>query len=178
MSKDRNLMAGEYGTHMPALLTAVMNTDGPILEMGCGDFSTTLLHAICTRTKRKIVSVDTDRKWLDLFTDLEKEWHQFIYLPVYDDDWLANPKPYLWDAIGNNEHWSVVLIDHRPGERRIEDIERLRAHVDVFVVHDTERWTYNYESVLATFKYRYVYDRYKQHTTLVSDTMDVAQFFQ
>jgi hypothetical protein len=174
---NRVLRDPEYGTHMEPLLTVAAHTSGPILELGCGDYSTPLLHALCKKEQRKLVSVDTDKKWLSYFLDLERAWHTFLYVPVYEDDWSVNPKPYLWDYVGKNVQWSVVLIDHRPGERRVEDIARLRPETDIFVVHDTNQPTYNYEQLLSTFRYKYVYRRYSIQTTVVSDTIDVTQFF-
>lgn len=104
------------GSHMASLVTMVMNTDGPVLEMGSGDFSTPLLHAVCSRSKRFLLTTDTDKKWLNYFIDLETEWHAFQYIPVYEDDWSRNPKPQQWDQVGTDRHWSVVFVDHRPGK--------------------------------------------------------------
>lgn len=166
------------GTHMAALTAAVINTDGPVLEMGSGDYSTPLLHALCAKNKRFLLTTDTDKKWLNYFRDLENDWHSFEYVPVYEDDWMVNPKPALWDNVAKDMHWSVVLIDHRPGERRIEDIKRLRKNADIFVVHDTEEPSYGYGPILSTFKYVYIDVRYTTQTTVVSDTIDITQFFK
>lgn len=173
----RTLTDPNYGTHMVPLLTIVAHTAGPILELGCGDFSTPLLHAVCRPQKRYLLSTDTSKEWLDLFLDLETQWHHFQYVPVYENDWDSNPKPELWNLVGQAIHWSVVLVDHRPGERRIIDIIRLREHADIFVVHDTQQETYGYELVLNTFKYQYVYKRYATTTTIVSDNIDISSFF-
>jgi hypothetical protein len=64
---NRNMSSSDYGTHIAPLLTAVLATDGPVLELGCGDFSTPLLHAICAKQNRLLVSTDTDKAWLELF---------------------------------------------------------------------------------------------------------------
>lgn len=178
MIGNRSLSDPNYGTHMIPLTVAVLNTSGPVLELGCGDYSTPLLHALCANESRTLISADTDKKWLSLFKDLESKWHRFVYVPVYQDDWEKNPNPQKWSDIGNDTHWSVVLIDHRPGERRIVDIIRLRDHVDVFVVHDTQQPTYGYDAVFKTFKYKYTYMRYATTTTLLSDTIDVAAIFK
>ena len=168
---------GTDATHMMLLLTAAMHTTGPILEMGVGDLSTPLLHAICSKDKRYLVSADTSRKKLHYFNDLCTKRHIFQYIPVYEDDWSANPKPEQWDAIDANIRWSVVLINHRPGDRRVADIQRLRNNTDIFVIHDTQESGYNYKTIIDSFKYRYVDERYTLQTTLVSDTIDVSQFF-
>lgn len=174
--ENRILKNAEYGTHMAPLITAVINTNGPVFEMGCGDYSTPMLHAICTAQHRQLLSTDTSKEWLKYFTDMENEYHKFIYVPVYDDDWLLNPKPEKWDEIGN-QSWSVVFIDHRPGERRKVDIERFKNTAQIIVVHDTETMGYGYEPILKSFKYRYDYKRYNIYTTLVSNFIDVSKLF-
>ncbi len=163
------------GTHQAPLITVVMNTNGPILELGCGDFSTPILHAICAVNQRTLLSAETDNKWLRFFLDLEAPWHKFVYIPIFENP--KKPQPNKWDEVGNDTHWNVVLIDHHPGTRRGVDIERLRSHTDIFVVHDTEKSYKGYNTILPSFKYRVVYRRYKKRTTIVSDTIDVTKFF-
>lgn len=174
----RLLGDANYGTHMVPLITAVTHTQGAVLEMGSGDFSTPLLHAICSKTERYLLSVDTDQSWLNLFIDLKRDWHDLKYVPVFSDDFSKDPKPHLWDTIGTDRYWGVVFIDHRPGERRRIDINRLRKYADIIVVHDTQEPSYGYESILNTFKYKFIYDRYATTTTLVSDTIDVRLLFE
>lgn len=175
--KKRTMQDPESGTHMALLLTAVAHTTGPILELGAGDYSTSLLHAVCSTNGRSIMTADTDKKLLYDFLDLQSERHFFTYVPVYEDDLELNPRPTLWDMVGGGIQWSVVLINHRPGERRVKDIERLRAHTHIFVVHDTQEAGYRYQPLLDSFKYKYVDERYATQTTLVSDMIDVAKFF-
>jgi len=175
---NRQLADAAYGTHMAPLLTAVMATRGPVFEMGCGDYSTPLLHAICKSQDRFLLSSDTSRDWISLFLDMESVYHKFKYVPVYKNDWDADPNPSKWDELGNEvERWGVVFIDHRPGERRAIDIVRFANKADIIVVHDTETASYNYEPVLNTFKYRYNYKRYNVYTTLVSNNIDVQTLF-
>jgi len=171
------------GTHFPVLATMVINTSGPVLEMGCGDYSTPLLHALCAPQKRLLVSTDVDKQWISHFLDLECDWHKFIHVHAYEtkdprNDWYYCADHDAWKVVGGDTHWSVVLIDHTPGMQRVLDIVRLRNNTDIFVVHDSEDPRYGYEPVLNTFKYKYVYDRYNITTTVVSDVIDVAHYFK
>lgn len=180
--RPQNKILGEssWGTHIFPLVAATINTKGPILEMGCGDWSTPLLHVICKSGERYLLTVETNKTWLNLFNYLKTAWHEFVYLPVFEDDVQLNPKPMLWDQVGNERFWSVVFIDHHPAQRRVVDVERLRKNTEIFVIHDTQAisdHTYNYQKTLSTFKYRYDYDTYTPHTTVVSDTIDVTKFF-
>jgi len=151
------------GTHMAPLLTAVANTKGRIIEFGCGDYSTPLLHAVAG--SRLIYSYETDRKWLDRYTDLRSTKHT---LELVED----------WDAVDVAD-CGVILIDHAPAERRIIDIERFRGRAQAIVVHDTDAsdW-YGYGPVLDSFKYRYDYTRYSKTTAIVSDFRDPGKWFR
>jgi hypothetical protein len=173
----RSFSDGNYGTHIHPLTTAVLNTTGPVLELGCGDFSTPILHEICKQQRRHLLSCDTSKEWIELFLDLESSMHTFKYVPVYSNDWDADPKPHLWNEIGNDRVWSVVFIDHRPAAQRKVDIARFASNAEIIVVHDTEESGYEYESVFPTFKYRFDYMRYAVRTTLVSNTIDVRALF-
>ena len=177
MNNNRKLNNAEYGTHMAPLINAVMNTTGDVFEMGCGDYSTPLLHYILKQQNRYLLSSDTDRKWIDLFRYLESDNHKFKYVDVYDDDWSLNPKPDKWNDIGNKK-WSVVFIDHRPGERRKEDIVRFKDDAEIIVIHDTETSSYGYEPAISMFKYKYIYIKYNVYTTLVSNYIDVKTLFE
>lgn len=176
-ARGRILKSPDCGTHMSTLATAVAHTTGPVLELGMGDWSTPLLHALCSKDKRYLLSTETDKYWISLFEDLETDWHKFEYVPIFEKSISRYYRPEKWDAVGNEMRWSVVFIDHAPAERRLLDITRLRKNTDIFVVHDTEGRGYGLGPILDSFKYRYVEDRYTIETTVVSDTIDVTQFF-
>lgn len=176
--KNREIGNTEWGTHSAPLITVVNNTTGPVLEMGSGDFSTPLLHALCAKNNRMLVTADMDSKWLSYFKDLATSHHIFQNVDPYWIDGRYNPS---WDKVGGNQLWDVVFIDHSPGRRRVADIIRLRPVTKIFVVHDTEanpEADYGYEPTLSSFKYKYVYDRFPTQTTVVSDVIDVRNFFK
>ncbi|HLW72531.1 MAG TPA: hypothetical protein VKR54_00605 [Candidatus Babeliales bacterium] len=182
-TQERRVGINAWGTHFPVLATVVANTTGPILEMGCGDYSTPMLHGLCAPTKRTLVSTDASKQWLEFFADMQRDWHTLIYVPAYgpksnEDDTMFSPEQDAWDSVGADTHWNIVFIDHRPGLRRVIDIERLRSQTDIFVIHDAQDRAYGYDRVLKTFKYVYEYRRYHITTKVVSDTIDVAKFFE
>ena len=166
-----------YATHIAPLVTAILATTGPVLELGAGDFSTPIMHALCRAQSRYLLTADTSMSWLDLFSDLDTPNHDFKYVPVYEHGGEENPKAEMWDEIGGNREWGVVFVDHRPGQRRIVDILRLKHTAQIIVVHDTEEQSYGYKTALSLFLYSYTYRRYSTWTTLVSDTIDVRTLF-
>lgn len=158
-------------THIPILIDALMLTDGNILEMGCGYYSTLIIHNICRHTKRKITSLETDNNWLKKFIDLKTDWHDFRLVENWDD----------FDLTNNNEGWDLVFCDHSPGEKRKDSIRSLRDYANYIVVHDTEndpRANYQFESVFPEFKYQWTFKRYKVHTTILSNKYKLEKFYQ
>ena len=71
---------GEYGTHTRLLWAAAKATQGDILEMGTGAFSTPMLHNL---TGRSLVSAETDSAWLSKFQEQGFDHHQLLLVPVY-----------------------------------------------------------------------------------------------
>jgi hypothetical protein len=175
---DLTTAGSSMSTHIAPLVTAVVNTPGPVLELGAGDGSTGVLHSLCYLLGRDLVTADTSRFWLQRYSDLEAPWHRFEYVPVYEDDQGLNPKPQEWDRIGGDRRWGVVFVDHRPGERRVVDIRRLRSRAEVFVVHDTEEPSYGFYAILPQFRYTYTHVRHSTWTTVASDTVNVRAWFE
>lgn len=167
----------QYGTHFIPLTFAMLYTNGPILEMGAGHYSTPLLHLMSEKLNRKLYTADTSRNWLEEFTEFENELHEFHYVPVYDDDWSLNPRPNMWDKFLDIENgWGVVFIDHRPGDRRKVDVANYAQKTQIVVVHDTEESSYDYESAFSMYKYRKDYKRFETCTTLLSNYFDFDNY--
>lgn len=147
-----------WSTHVPMIGSIFLKSSGPVLEMGCGYYSTYLLHEMCKLEKRRLVSTDGKESWLNKFRSLANDYHEFYFVK----DWASFS---LIDEV----RWGMVLIDHAPGERRKVDIIRLKNNADFLIVHDTEEPDYQYETVLPNFKYRFDYKVVKTETSVVSD---------
>jgi len=148
-----------HATHLPLLAACVARTPGPVLELGMGAYSTPLLHAMCPDVR--LLSLESDEAWFREFSYLLKGRHEGLLI----HDWARAPI--------DDDHWSVVLVDHQPAARRVVEIERLRGKADYLVVHDTEHRLYGYEPVLTTFKQRVECQRYAPWTSVVSDCCNV-----
>lgn len=142
-------------THFPILAAVVARTTGPVLELGCGDYSTPMLHLLCR--DRRLVSLEADAGWLARFADLASERHELVRVA----DWAGA-------EILDCGEWDVALVDHAPGNRRVPEIRRLMHRARFIVVHDTEDPGYGYESVLPEFTHRFDYKRLDPWTTVVS----------
>ena len=76
------------------LIPAALLSNDDIIELGSGLCSTELLHRI-TRDKveagdrgARLVSVDTDKAWLDTFLPLQTQHHSLV---LVSGDWTLRP---------------------------------------------------------------------------------------
>lgn len=144
-----------FGTHLPLLAACVAATSGPVLELGCGLYSTPVLHALCL--DRPLMSLESNAEWLAQFKRFASPNHRIAHVP----DWEHAPI--------DEGKWAVALIDQEPAAARAPSIARLRGRVDLFVIHDSEHRLYAYEPLLSTFKHRVEWQRYAPWTTVVTD---------
>jgi len=149
-------MMAAHATHLPLLAACVAHTSGPVLELGCGPYSTPLLHAMCFG--RSLCSLETDADWYKRFQGYHRDHHTGVH--------VTDP----WEEVGLGGPWDVVLVDHSPPQHRVQEIARLRPVTRLFVVHDTEHRLYAYEPVLETFPYRIEWRCYSPWTSVVSDS--------
>lgn len=175
MSKYSTIKAHMHiggGSHLPILSKIMGMTDGAVLELGSGLFSTPYLHWACFEKRRKLITYENKKAFLETFIFDDKrelindyKYHEMRFVENSD-----------WDAIDLTEPWSVALIDHNPGPRRKEEIKRLADNTDYIIVHDTDKkndWYYKYSEEYPLFKYRHDTKIYPQ-TTVLSNLKDLS----
>lgn len=152
-------------THLPLLVRMFDKTEGDVLEMGTGYFSTLVLRWLCEMSGRKLVSYEGNKKWYDRIMKKPKPFHEIIYCPNWDEAKIERP-------------WGLAFIDHGPNNRRHVDIARLANYADVIVIHDTEPESdkgYHYSKIWDLFKYRYDFTKYLPWASAVSNSIDVTK---
>ena len=168
MSPARMRVSVRYGTHLPALLQACLKTRGAVLELGVGVFSTPVLHWLCAIQGRKIVTIDNDWDWYQWGTQYQSADDRMLFV----EDWAEAPIERDWD---------VALIDHSPDLRRAIEIERLAGYALYIVCHDANgryHKQYGYDRVFPMFKYMTVYNKVNPHTAVLSNFVDLADFWE
>ena len=150
-------------SHIEPLVRAFEKTEGDVLEMGTGYYSTSLLSWLCELSGRRLYSFEASRKWFEKTVKNKKPFHFVEH--VHD-----------WDGVDLNQRWGLAFIDHGPGERRHVDIKRLVNFANCIVVHDSEPQSdhvYQYSKIWDLFKYRIDYKKYRAWTTIISNSEDV-----
>ena len=141
-------------------------TDGPILEMGTGIYSTPFLHWACFPTKRKLTSLESSARFMQRLVNCQNDYHDVIY--------TSN-----WDAADIEKSWDIVLIDHAPDSRRRIDVKRVANYAKYVVIHDSDilnTKNYHYEKIYSLFKYRFDYRDATPNTSILSNFIDLSTF--
>lgn len=105
MSEPLPIETLNWGSHLPALMACVAICDGPVLEIGCGHFSTPCLHAICSALKLPLVTLEMEDAWRNQFTDYQGPGHRV----------LKQTNELVREFAGQT--WGLVLIDDYPDNR-------------------------------------------------------------
>lgn len=151
-----------WGTHMPMLIKTVQRTQGPVMEIGAGLYSTPLLHWLCKERNIRLITYENDPEFFKVAKGFQSRNHRIRF--VND-----------WSEIDGDTHWGVVLIDHHPEEQRGKDVIRLKDKADYLVLHDSEKEVqYGYDKAWSHFKYRYDWKECKPWTTVLSNFDDLS----
>ena len=156
----------EWGTHLPVLIKLTSITNGSILELGGGVYSTPFLHWVCFPSKRKLVSYDSDPGYFQQVLQ---------YVDTFHDVTFVND----WDSINIELPWDIVLVDHVT-ERRATEAKRVANFAKYVVLHDSDpsrnNRVYKYDEVYPLFKYRFDYKDTSPNTTVLSNFVNLTDF--
>jgi len=159
-----------YSSHLPMLLEAFKRTKGDVLELGPGVFSTPILHWLCEKEKRNLVTIESDLGWLRFCRQYyQTDGHKFYHVNSFRDA-----------AKLINKDWGLVLVDHSPSARRVHEIRKLADKAQILVVHDANEWherVYHLSTIYPLFKYKYLFKGAEPHTVLLSNFVDLKDFY-
>jgi hypothetical protein len=111
-----------YTTFYTPLMEILSKTEGDIIEVGIGVFSTPLLHWYGKQNNRTITSYETDPYWIEMLKEYQDDTHEIIYQDRYT--------PIEKQA-------SVVFIDSFPWQER-NIIAMQFKDSDYVIVHDVD----------------------------------------
>ena len=151
-----------WTTHIPMLIKAVQMTDGPVMELGAGMFSTPLLHWLCYENNRKLATYEINDRYAKFAKGFSSKNHQIFHVSDYGE-------------IDTETHWDVVLVDHSTDERA-KDIIRLKDKANYIVIHDTHSNAYGYDKIWKHFKYIHHWKFTKPFTSVVSNFKNLEEY--
>src|SRR3990167_4283668 len=163
-------VSGNYGTHLGCLIKAMSKTTGDVLEVGMGVFSTPYLHYQCMLSNRHLVSYENCKPWMDFFIKYgyPNENHEINFVEKYSDAKI-------------DKEWDLVLIDQTPDSSRREEVKRLANLAKYIIIHDSggnNEKTYHYSEIYPLFKYRTNWEKDKNQATVLSNFVDLEDFWK
>lgn len=158
-------------THLRLLVASALRTKGDIIELGCGWYSTPVLHEIARATNRQLWTVDNQRDWLPPFQPFTKHpGHKLIKVGWWGE---------MYEKFPQGQSFGLAFIDQgQPIEREYAIRNLLKQlSADVFVMHDTEEGhAYGYDRTLPMFKWKWTDKSQKVWTTVASNLVDVTKW--
>ncbi len=161
-----------YATHLVPSMTAAVQSGqlwpaSPILEMGCGHYSTPWLSTLAQAQGRELHVITSDPQWGSLFEKDNLHLHLIQY---------AEWKELSWD-----KEWGMVFVDgEEPEGERYQHLLRLSEKSKVVVMHDAEvieQQGISWGLIHALYRYVYFYERYVPTTVLLSNYVDPREWF-
>ena len=137
-----------YATHLEVLIGTAADTKGPILELGCGNYSTLPLAALCAAQGRQFKAQASNAEWAAQFGEL-----------VEIVDW-ATWEPPVPEGGGK---WGMVFLDSEEAVRdRIKRLPILADITDRVVMHDANVAYGNpeFRSLIEKYKQVLMFRRY------------------
>lgn len=144
-----------YGTHQRLLVRYMMQTIGPVIELGAGNYSTPILHEIAAAQGRHLTTVDNNPYWLNRFKIFENDGHALKLLQSWND---FQPESY-----------GLAFVDHAdpPSHPRWLQVQKLLPVAGVIVIHDTEDDLYGYAKLMGEIDVIDEDTTHKTHTRVI-----------
>ena len=102
-----------YYTHQPFFIEVLKNTNGDVLECGCGEGSTAMIRSQLKGTSRKLVSIESDKAWLDKYIHLQNAEHDFYHVPADNNNTMETGMAWVRfvESTLADRQFDVVFID-------------------------------------------------------------------
>lgn len=154
------------GNYLPILMKLVSMTQGPVLELGCGHYSTIYLHWACF-PNRQLITYESKPEWIGFAQLFENDYHKVHFVNYWPDVDLSIP-------------CSIAFIDHEAGFGRARADEALRlTNADYLVCHDSENSSdhdYKFSRLRNAFKYRIKFTTARvPYTSVYSNKYDLKE---
>ncbi len=171
LNADHILTTPETKTNLrnvAQIITAILNSKGPVLELGCSNHTTAQVHALCSKTKHRIVTTESDINWFDLYCDLQTEWHDVKLIEPFDSE------------CEDRTEWGVVLIGNNSKFNQLHELRQFRYNAEIIILQCDHLFIDEYHELLDSFKYQIrepfnIY--YNCATIILSNTVNVKSIF-
>ena len=169
-----------FGSQLIPLIIAALLSDGDLLELGMGLYSTPVIHKLSVDKEKMATSIDTNAQWASKFQFYnETSTHQLLVMPFEE---MIN--------YGSYKNWGVVLVDHGFANKRYINVVKFANNSQIVLAHDAEDpaemfYKYKHFKVREHFKFSCRYTVFHRNnmslsnhtsTLLLSNFIDVRKF--
>lgn len=151
-----------YTTYIGVLMKVVLISEGGVVELGVGPFSTPLLHWSCKDMNRRLISYEIDPEYYTYARQFRSRLHRIVLVKN-------------WDEVNSKAHCGVVFIDHSPFDRRGVEAIKFKDSADYIVMHDTE-CKRPFRNVWSNFRHTYTWKQCRPWVSVVSNFKDLSIF--
>ena len=164
-SSDKMIETLNYGSHLPALIACVAVCEGPVLEIGCGHFSTPCLHSLCAALRLPLFTTEIEDSWREQFMPYHGPAHSVI-----------KQTDALLEMYANRQ-WGVVLVDDQP-DKRMDHLNLFFNSARFVLFHDSNYPGYEglADWIAARNCYNRTYTRIGPYTLAVSKNRPIPEF--
>lgn len=160
-----------YATHLNATITCAIRSGilwpgSPILELGCGHYSTPLLASIARIQNRKFKVITSSTEWSRSFSNLDCEMELIEF-----ERWQ--------DISFNDREWGMVLLDNEEtAAARYDQLFKLSGDAKAVVFHDANRVDSATWGLMTLFyKHLFFSDQYLPSTAILTQEVDPEKWF-
>jgi len=126
-----------YYTHRAVLkkILSIVDKNKPILELGCGDGSTGILHDFCVDNSLNLFTLDNNLQWIEQTKQKypENKFHKYKKIL----DWNSELIEFT------DKKWGLVFIDQSPWEARVTSLNLFKNISDFLIIHDCDYFPVN-----------------------------------
>ena len=153
-----------YGSHAVPLTISALITNGDILELGIGKYSTVALNSVAKQQKKFLLSTESEIDWMNKFVHLNDTINHLI----------LSSNSECAKSINMDKKWGMVFVDHLQAENRQLDMIKYADKAQIVVAHDSEKGAngyYHYDKAYPYFKFHCKYSLYLPNRGYISTSM-------
>jgi len=167
-----------FYTHQPYLSEMIKNTNGNILECGCGDGSTLMIKEEIKNTNRKLVSIESNLEWFNKYKDLADTSHELYYINAGNTDTMETGDKWVQFIKENISHdFDIVFIDSSPWLSRVSCLNHYLNLSKIIIIHDFDYFPGNNILGFVTSKQTNYYNG-KYHERITCNLDDIVKNYK
>jgi hypothetical protein len=153
-----------YASHAIPLIVTSLISNGDMIELGMGKYSTAILNKVAKKKNAFLISTESNRDWMSKFTSFNDTK---THLLVSSDSACGT-------TLNMNKFWGFVFVDHIDAAKRHLDVLSFANNSQIVMCHDAEKNTdsmYLYSKIYKSFKHHCKYSLFLNDNRYISTSI-------